>query len=392
MLIGRSRSAIGDRTQMNNFGLVAVNTMGAAVYMLLPILVGTAVDSIGLSIEQAGTLASADMLGASLSAGILAFFIPRHRWRFILTQAIILLAVVDVLCAFSKGYAFLFSLRVTAGLAEGVLLSASTAEMGAQPSPERLYALAVAFQSLFGALAFYLAPVLLTPFGSKGIFFFLAGMTALCFAVARYIRFAPAAAPAAGRIQGKHQGIGRPSSLVGLVALMVSYMGQGGAWAYLDRIGVFKHLALSSIAQALALSSFAGFFGGLASSWLATRLGRLTPLLCHTVVLVVCLRLLDSADSALAFGLVASMLMFSWTALGPYLVGTLAEVDPSLKTVALSSAVILCGLALGPFAAGFTIAHFGYGGLSWVAGAMFLGSSAMFCLLNWSCHVRSRFA
>jgi predicted MFS family arabinose efflux permease len=344
--------------------MVVMTVLAAAVFVVLPLLVGAIVEGLGFTAKQAGLFAGADMLGASVSALGISFIIPHGKWRVLLALAITILAIADTLSGLTNSVLTLIFLRVAGGVGEGMLLAIASAGMAETRNPDRVFGLATAGQLAFGSLALYFMPSLLAAYGVTGVFLSLAALT-IC--AAPLIRHMPDSARLAGTSAMRSSKISLSGqSAMGLAGVFTYFMSQGGVWAYLGRIGAANQLATASIGRALAMSSIAGLLGASLSSWLGIRYGRTRPLVVATLCTVVSLLVFNHSITFVVYAAMVSLFSFAWNFTAPFQFGVLAQIDPSRRTVVLGQVVVFAGVALGPVVAASLITNGRFANVNWM--------------------------
>ena len=140
-------------------------------FTFLPMVVGTAVDDLGLSARQAGLLASAEMAGAGLGTFVVS---PRvHLWnrRRIASIGLASIFVGAVASILSGSYELLIPSRALTGLGEGVIVAAVIASMSGGRAPERLFGLWTIFNMLIASTMFFVVmPRVIAFWGADGVF------------------------------------------------------------------------------------------------------------------------------------------------------------------------------------------------------------------------------
>ena len=106
--------------------MITFSVLSASILDVLPLLVGAMVDLLGLTAKQAGYVAAADMLGASIAALSVSVIIPRGHWRLLLIIGCSLLTVANAVSGLAPGFETLLVLRLLGGVGEGILLSATS--------------------------------------------------------------------------------------------------------------------------------------------------------------------------------------------------------------------------------------------------------------------------
>lgn len=344
--------------------MVFFSVLAGAVFAVLPLFVGTLIDLVGLTPAQAGWVAAAEMLGASIAALGASLIISLGNWRAILTLGTVALATADAVTPVAHHFPLLFAIRLLGGVGEGVLLAISNACIGETRNPDRVFGFSSAGQLAFGAVGLYLLPQILRTYGLHGLFWLFAAITLSALALVRHIPDRPQSAgeeayPRVGILLSQR-------SVIGLLGVFTYFVAQGAVWTYFDRIGVANGIAVTQVASALAISSIAGILGASLSSYLGVTYGRLRPLFICTLCTVVSLLVLNDTTTFGVFAILASIFNFAWNASVPYQFGILAEIDASRRTVALGGAVVFAGLTAGPAIAASIITNGRFQAVAWL--------------------------
>jgi predicted MFS family arabinose efflux permease len=155
-----------------------------------------------------------------------------------------------------------------------------------------------------------------------------------------------------------------PTPLVGAVMSLLGYFlfcaGLGGTWAFIERIGHHGGLAAATIGWALAIGPYGSVAGALTAAAVRTRFGRFAPTLVSVGLAVVSTMLLSFATTGAFFAAGVLMFSFAWSLFLACLGGVLAAQDPGGRVIAMSITSQTLGMAVGPAAAGFLVASFGY--------------------------------
>lgn len=339
-------SKTGNKDTLPIAAMVVFYVLASAAFAVLPLLVGATVELLGFTAKQAGLIGGADMFGATISALCVSFIIPRGKWRLLIIWGVLILTVADAFSGLAQLFPALLLGRFVAGLGEGMVLTIATVSIAETRNPDRVYGFAAAGLVAYGSPALYLMPALLAAYGLRGVFWFLAALTAVTTPLVRCM-------PDCARLSESPTtptvkvSLSR-TSFIGLAGVFTYFIAMGGVWAYLDRIAMAHHISTSNVGVALALSAIGGFLGALLASWLDVRYGRLKPLLWLTVGTAVALLTLSGSATLAVFTAMAGLFNFSWNVAGPYQFGALAEIDSSRRTVALAGVLVYAGLAVGP--------------------------------------------
>jgi len=345
------------------FSNVYLCTLPALVIIFLPMLVGGMVEHLGMTVQQAGFVATSDMLGYTIGTIASFFFIHKLNWRLLAIFCIALMAAANGFSGFIGDYETLIVVRFISGLGGGVLTAVTFAAMGQMRDPDSAYGWWLVFQAAFGFVGFqYFWDI-----SVNGGFLVL---TVLLIVGALLVMFVPPQA-----LKHDHTAATMDKSLWmkaigGIVAILLIYIGLMSEYTYLERIGNEAGLSPEDIGTSFSAMSIAGLIGGGLAAKLGARFGRLLPSLLGVIGCIGSFYLFSIEQVGFTVYAVACCLYFGlWSFMLPYLVGACAAVDASGRTLALGNAAIGGGLAFGPFMATILIGDSGYGILATVATA-----------------------
>ncbi len=334
---------------------------GAQVVVIQPGLVQAYVDVRGMDASTAGLTLSLEMWGFTATTIALMWLAQRLPWHAMLWAATAAMIGGNVASMAVDGAGFMAA-RLFAGLGAGVVVSLGFATIGRLPNPDRYFGIMVAFVLVYGAIALALLPTLLQIAGFAGLAGFLA---VLPIVVAGCVHGLPAAADVSG-ISGRGERMSFPQ-LSALAAMLLYFVAQGSAWAYMSLIGTSLELSESDVANALALSQFPGIAGALLAAWAGDRFGSLLPLAIGIIGGVVAVVLLVGPAAAELFTFAACLFNACWNMTHPYLLGVMARLDRRGLVVVRATAMQKIGLALGPLLASQLITSTDLSGAVWLA-------------------------
>jgi len=327
------------------FANVYLCTLPALVIIFLPMLVGGMVEHLGLSAQQAGFVATSDMLGYTLGTIASFFFIHRSNWRKLTIGCLILMALVNGLSGLVSDYNTLLAVRFVSGLAGGTLTAITFAAMGQMRDPDSAYGWWLAAQAAFGFVGFqYFWDI-----SVNGGFIVLAVL--LVIGLPMIVRV-PERAAATEQQQSSMNIATTGKAMAGVLAILLVYIGLMAEYTYLERIGNLAGLSPDDIGTAFSGMSIAGLVGGLLAATFGAKFVRLIPAVVGACGCVVSFYLFSAEQfTANSFTFACALYFGLWSFLLPYLVGACAAIDPSGRTLALGNAAIGAGLAFGPFIA-----------------------------------------
>lgn len=340
----------------SSFGLLAAIVLLAAiapaVLLTAPALASQLASQWQLSPAQIGDLFSFELGAMSLASLPAWWWLRRIDWRRAALAASLLFVAANLGSAFASGYSALLALRFVSGLAGGSLMILCMSSAASTANPGRVYGLWVMGQLVVGAIGLAVLPKLFAAHGIAAAYLLLAGLMGLCLPLTRWL---PAAASQSHTQQASAGANGFSlRAALGILAVLAFYVGLGAVWTFIGGIASQAGLSADESGDILAVASLLGIAGSGCASLLGERRGRgRAPLLLagYTMMLAATLLLLGQPQLA-RFATAALLLKFSWTFALPYILASLATLDPSGRLMTATNLVIGGGLAIGPAIAG----------------------------------------
>ena len=327
---------------------IVVIVSGGGVFLILPVFVGALVDTGGLSMAQAGAVASADLAGIFAAAIAALAWIRRADWRRVALFSLAGMAAGNIACLWVDAFAPLLVLRGVLGFAAGNLMAVGMAHLARVAKPDRAFALAIAAQVAFSTAALWTMPAAVRSWGLASLFGLLALLSTIgLLAATRLVR---GTEPLAPQPPGKAEG--PPHVFVALSANTIFFIAQSGVWAFLERFGTQAGLAPETVGTMLAVSVSLALAGPVAASLIADRYGRAVPLAVVAVGQLATLWILQGPITAGLFLLAATGFQVFWNFAIPYIVAIVAALDRARRYIVLVTPFQAAGIALGPVLAG----------------------------------------
>jgi predicted MFS family arabinose efflux permease len=322
---------------------------------VMPLLLGSLVDGLGLDEADAGVLGSLELGGLAAASLILAPRVDRISRRDLAVRGAIAACAGHALSALTGSFWILALARFVAGLGEGATIAAANSAAASARDPDRLFAESAVLGGLLAAAALVALPYAIEPWGHPGGFGAIAGLSIVCLPPLLWLpallgKGAPKRAPLTRKRLG----------FATLAAVFLFSVAQGAIWAFSERIGIAVGLSREEVGLALGVTTLAGLAGGVVAAVLGTRKGRAAPLalgLGANVVATWMVVIAGSVELYLA-GLLAWGVAFYFAL--PFLLGAAAALDPLGRWTAAAAGVSAVGLALGPSGAGLMVSASGY--------------------------------
>lgn len=328
-----------------------MSTAGAIVYLISPVLVGSAMDSMGFSSDQAGLLIASYFAGYTLITVSAVLWLPRVNmrtaaWVFSLVFVAGLLGAANQ-TSLSGSIVTMF----IAGTGAGMLYGISITIVGQSDDPDRYFGFALASQLLIGSVMLFAGPAWIGPnWGYTGILTATAVFVAV---MSVAISWTPIAI-AEGPVSASGEPLQVPTSLVlvSIVAVLIWFMGYSGIYAFVERIGVDSGLNGQQIGLVLSLTIITGMIGALGAASLGDRYGKIKPHIAGAVGAVITILLLNSQTNLASYSLAIIFLTLSLNFWLAYMLGAVAAIDTSGRFAVLTTAALGVGATMGPAIAG----------------------------------------
>ncbi len=363
--------------------MVVLGVLVVAVLFAAPVLVGGMVTALGFSESQAGFVISAELLAMAVGTLPAVYLAKRLSWRVLLVASMVWMIAVNLLCwLMPLHFGLLVALRIATGISQGVAMSLCLAMIGMTRKPDRNFGLYVAGQLVFGALALFALPRLMSKMGFGFVYLVVA---ALLIGFLPLVRHLPRSrleggprAPATGDAPGNLQ------LAAGLLAIFVYYIGQYGVWVYLDRMGAHLGLAPQPIAETLSFASIVGIAGSGGAVALDRRFGRIMPITVGCGLSVLSMVLLMFSHGLAQYAVAAALFSAMFNFILPYMMAVIAGADQTGRPMMLANFASGAGLAAGPALAALLLnlqvgyqALYGVGIGSTLAALLLIGKLAL---------------
>jgi predicted MFS family arabinose efflux permease len=366
------------------FAAVSLSAIAVLVFNALPVIVGTASDSLGLGDDTVGLMASLELAGIGITATSGMLWIRRIPWRPASIMALLVIAVGNLLSLQVGSAEQLLALRFVVGLAgEGLVFTIAMAAIGDSRQADRAFAFAIIGQIGLGAVALWAFPQIAAGGGFAAVMSTMAALALLGIALVAWLpRGGAKVAKAEGEQDATPRDIPVAIPLTGLAAMFIWFIGLSGIWAFIERIGVAVGISQASVGTLLA----AGLAGGLVSSglaaWLGDRYGRLWPPLVAVGLHILMCLVIAGGISAITYAAVVLAFTFVWNLGLPYLLGLIANSDSSGKLVVLMISAQAFGNTLGQLLAGQVAAGWGDNAIGLSSAVMCLAALAVLGLFT----------
>jgi len=345
-----------------------------ATFSIAPFLIGGYIDRLGLSPALASRVLSAEIIALAISNALGYWWLRRVDHRSLAQRILVLLIALNISCIFTADFGLLVAQRAAIGALQGALLTIGFGLLGITRRPERNFGLYFAISLTIGAINVRILPLFLDAWGIPGLFANLSLYSVVAFAGSFWLPCKVShEAGELGMRSSPHNISALPAAAMAMVPLVlllaanyVYFVGQGGVWSFLERLGLQNQLPIDAIAAALSASLMAGVAGGFSASWLDVKLGRMAPIILAIGCAISALVILWNTPTPFAFLIAACLFNFGNNFGHPYTLGLTSKIDRSGRLTVLAGALHTGGQATGPFIVGMIVVAPDFTNALWV--------------------------
>lgn len=329
--------------------IVLLAAITPAVLMTAPALAAQLAAQWQLTPAQIGDLFSCELGAMSLATLPAYWWLRRIDWRRAALVAALLFVAANLASAFASGYSTLLALRFASALAGGSLMILCMSSAASTANPGRTYGLWVMGQLVVGAVGLAVLPRLFAEHGIAAAYLLLAMLMVLCLPLTR--RLPAAASSVQAQTAARGDGL-RQRAALGILAVLTFYVALSAVWTFIGGIASQAGLSAGQSGDILAVATLLGIAGAGCASLVGERFGRTPLLLAGYLMMLGAILLLLGQPQLARFAGAALLFKYTWTFVLPFILASLAALDPSGRLMNTTNLVIGGGLAIGPALAG----------------------------------------
>ena len=341
--------------------LIYLGIMGASLFFLLPLLVGgLSAKMPALSGRQLGFFASSDLTGLCLASLSAYFWIRTANWKVAAIIGIALIVIGNFISVSTIDFNTLIIWRLIAGLGQGILMSISFAGLNDTENPDGYIGFVITGGTLIAALSFLFFDFL-SQWGGLNSLFIIMGTIALIglipvFLILPIQNERPDLKEKIAKTKNKYA---IPAALC-LVGLFLSFFGNAGVWAFVERIGNEVGFSLEFMSKALAISLFVSLIGSMIPYWLELKWGRFFPILLGVFFNIAAILVVFNTTSEAVYTISSAIYLLALNFLTPYIIGAIGSYDTIGKIMVLVAPTYSVANAIGPVSLGLMVGDAGY--------------------------------
>jgi MFS transporter, DHA1 family, inner membrane transport protein len=356
---------------------IGLSVFGMASFLLMPLMVASAIQSLHYSDRQVGVLASLLAMGTMVSAVAAGFWVRRVSWHLAACFSLLgLFASSAASILFHGSWPFLTA-QCLSGFFGGSLYSLALTVLADGRHPDRSFGFSVSAQVGFTVAGLLAGPSLLRVGGINAVLSLVGGLCLVGLALVP-------ALPTHGRVaaaadQGKRRLLTAPL-LYALAGCFLFFFNVNCYWTYVGPIGAAAGLSERVIANDIAIGVAIGIAGSLLASWWGERYGRTRPIGVAAVLIVAAVLMLPYAANSMVYLVSSAIYNFAWNLSLSYQYAAVNAVDDTGRGIAVAPAFHSGGAAAGPAIAALLITTHNYHIVYWLSSVAVIASFAIFAL------------
>lgn len=348
--------------------LMVSHCAGMLDLIALPLWVGTLVAHYRFNPQQAGTLPTLFLIGASLSSIFFASRFNRLNAKWAVVTGFAAAALAFALCFGQTTVAVLAPLHFVGGLAVGTALSSTHGTIGRALNPHRVFAWAGLAIGVFGIVFLGGTPGVLAKFGGATLFVVFAGIMGLA-ALMALLSFPRPSRQIAEDRHGSPDSVQPLSRAVwySIVGIALLAMTQAMTLSFYERIGMERGFGREMVTLALVIYGIVTLFPAPLAGLLEKRIKATTVISVGPIMQAVFAMVVTHTGSYPLFAASGALMAFTILFTHTYAFGLLARLDATGRAVAATPAMLMAGAAIAPFLGGTLVNFIGFSAIGYAA-------------------------
>ncbi len=312
---------------------------------VLPVLVGLLADAHRLNEAQIGYLISVNTMAGLVTAALAPYWITRINPKYAVGGCLALEACGLLGLSIAPSLPFLFLAQVMIGAATIGVASICLTVLAQLPNPSRALGLKITSDVVFAGTFLAVAPV--TTLGLTGFVVVLSLLFVIAIGAATP-RLPQRAIERVAHVDASAVRAAPLGAWLVLAALMICYVGGNALWVFLAKLGEYDGFQREVVSDVIAAGLFAGIVGSLGATFVSNPGPRFWVPLCGGLSFLVSTILLVSTRDLALFIVAVFVFNAGWNFYTPFLMGLVAERDPSRRMSSLIPAAVQTGGIVGP--------------------------------------------
>jgi len=355
---------------------VIISIVGNAVFIGMPMLVGSLADTLGFNEQELGWLASADLMGIFVASIAASLLVNRVNRQVLVYIGISVAIIANYSSTIFHDFETLFAIRIISGLGGGMCYSVGVATLAGTHKTARNFSILLFVLVAVNALELYTFPTISEYWCVNGIFLFFCGAFVITYFFVRWLpktnKDLNTEEASTNSYQNNTSQTNKSNQVVipgwipwlCLAAVACVYINVGAFWAFIERLGVDASLSDDFISNTLALGTLFTLSGCAIATWMGNKYGQSKPLIAAFILMTAILFLLAFKVTPLSYVVAATIFNFCWLFIDVFQLGTIGNIDHSGKYAALVPGAQGLTQSISPAIAGYIITQgYSYAGV-----------------------------
>jgi predicted MFS family arabinose efflux permease len=328
-----------------------LSVSGSIVYLISPIIIGSAMDSLKFNSSESGYMLSFYFAGYTLISASAIYWLPKINSRIVAFYATISFVISLLIAAIFTNYTIILIMMLISGAGAGILYGLSIAVIAETDQPDKNYGIALASQLIFGSILLFLGPSLIIPtWGLSGLFIGTAIFVAF---IGACLPWMPAQLEQSA-IEGESNILNTTNvtALFAIAALFIWFTGLSAIYAFVERIGSESGIDSLMIGIILSFTIITGVSGALSATFFGKEISKLRQHIFSSIGILVAINLLISVPGLYRYFIAICLLTYFWNLWLAFFLGTIAEIDTGNRYPMLTTVALGLGATFGPGIAG----------------------------------------
>ncbi len=328
-----------------------ISVAGSIVYLISPIMIGSAMESFNFTSSQSGFMLSVYFAGYTLITASAIYWLPRMNSRHVAFYATVSFIFSLLIAAISRNYSTILMMMLISGAGAGILYGLSVAIIAETDEPDKNYGIALASQLILGSILLFLGPSFLVPkWGLAGLF---VGTAIFVAVIGVCLPWMPT--------QLRQSTIERDGNIpnttkvpvfFSIIALFVWFTGLSGVYAFIERIGSESGIDGLTIGIILSFTIITGVSGALSATFFGNNLRKESQHIVGSIGILIAINLLILTPGLVRYIVAICLLTYFWNLWLAFFLGTIANVDTDNRYPMLTTVALGLGATFGPGIAG----------------------------------------
>jgi len=342
--------------------------------LVLPVMVGSYVDFLGLTESEAGYLASAGFLGSAIAAIYISLRIHHLDLRKLAYTGLTLMILADGVSITAAHLPFwvLVAMRFVSGVGGAATYASVMSAYAGWREPDRAYGLFMSFQFLFSAIGLYGLPWMLTDSGISGMFALFAMLDVVALGLVSRLPAVHERSGTGFAAKLEWRVIIGGTSLMCLFGIGLFEAANMANFAYSERMGMSFGLSSQETGTVLGLVTVLGIPAAFGVFLLGSRFGRFLPILVAVLAQGIASVLLLTGEGQPAYVIAMVIMALGWAFALPYFQAIEAKIDPAGSVVVAGGFATAAGDFAGPAMAASLVSPGDYRNMLFAAIAAYL--------------------